>query len=119
MTAIRYLPYRDPERIRRLWSGAVMRVLRQRGPWTQDALARRLGVSDSTWSRLEQGTVALEADPLALAEDCLGVERGSSLHWGILLASLHGERTGTSAWRFRRAEELIPPSVGKPGHRPG
>lgn len=119
MTQIRYQASRDPERIRRLWSGAVMRVFRRRSPWTQDALARRLGVSDSTWSRLEQGAHALDPAPLAQAEEFLGLARGTSELLGAWLAGLHGEKTGTSAWRFRRAEELIPPPVETPGQRPG
>lgn len=98
----------NPARIRQLWSGAALRAFRKRSPWTQDALAKRLGVSDSTWSRLEQGTQILEATPLAEAERCLGVELGTTARWGEWLARIHGETTGTSAWRFRRAEELIP-----------
>lgn len=91
-----------------MWSGAALRVFRKRSLWTQDALARRLGVSDSTWSRLEQGSLALEPTPMEQAERFLGLEHGSAARWGEWLAKMHGQRTGTSAWRFRRAEELIP-----------
>lgn len=119
MSNIRYQASIDPARIRQLWSGAALRVFRKRSPWTQDALARRLGVSDSTWSRLEQGTLALETIPLAQAETFLGLERGASEQWGRWLAQIHGGRTGTSTWRYRRAQELIPPPAGAPGLEPG
>lgn len=115
MSNIRYQATIDPARIRQLWSGAALRVFRKRSPWTQDALARRLGVSDSTWSRLEQGTLALEPVHLAQAERFLGLESGASEQWGVWLAQLHGSQIGTTTWRYRRAQELIPPTAVDPG----
>lgn len=115
MSNIRYQATIDPARIRQLWSGAALRVFRKRSPWTQDALARQLGVSDSTWSRLEQGALALEPVHLAQAEQFLGLENGASEQWGLWLAHLHGSQTGTTTWRYRRAQELIPPPAVDPG----
>lgn len=108
MSSVHYLSSSTPVRTRQLWSGAALRVFRRRSTWTQDSLAKRLGVSDSTWSRMEQGGHALDSAPIALAEQVLGLEPGATDQWGEWLARIHGETTGTSAWRFRRAAELIP-----------
>ena len=43
----------------------------------QEALARRVGVSRSTWSRIEAGSSALNMDQLAKAADALDVPLGT------------------------------------------
>lgn len=108
MPSVHYLSSSTPARTRQLWSGAALRAFRRRSTWTQDALAKRLGVSDSTWSRMEKGGQALDSAPIALAEQLMGLNPGATDQWGEWLARIHGETTGTSTWRFRRAEELIP-----------
>ena len=42
----------------------------------QEALARRVGVSRSTWSRIEAGSSALNMDQLAKAAEALDVSLG-------------------------------------------
>jgi len=97
----------NPVRIQRLWTGAVLRALRRRACWTQNECARHLGVSDTTWSRFEQGSLALPPELRDAVEDRLETSRGWLEASGARLARDHGLVSGTAAWRFRKAEEAI------------
>ena len=50
---------------------------RQEKQMDQEALARRVGVSRSTWSRIEAGSSALNMDQLAKAADALDIPLGT------------------------------------------
>lgn len=97
----------NPIRIQRLWTGAVLRALRRRGAWTQNEFARHLGVSDTTWSRFEQGSLPLPPELRDAVEDRMETPRGWLEAWGARLAGEHGIAPGTAAWRFRKAEEAL------------
>lgn len=57
--------------------GRLIVQKRQEKQMDQEALARRVGVSRSTWSRIEAGSSALNMDQLAKAADALDVPLGT------------------------------------------
>ncbi len=59
--------------------GHVLASHRSRIPATQGDIARKLGLSPSTWSRVERGEVGLTMDQLSAAASVLGVEPGQIL----------------------------------------
>lgn len=91
----------------RLWTGAVLRYVRHRQGWTQAALARQMGLSDTTWSRFEQGSLPLPGEILGALELLLQIPPGSLHASGIRLSSHFLGTTGTAAWRFRKADEAF------------
>jgi len=83
-----------------------LRALRRRAGRTQEDLAQALGVSDSTWSRFEQGTLPVPPEALTFVEDLLGAPHGSLRARADLLSEHYRGATGTSAWRHRVVEHL-------------
>ena len=59
--------------------GYVLGWHRERADMNQGEVARRLGLSASTWSRIERGECALTMDQLAAVAPVLGVRPGQVL----------------------------------------
>jgi len=59
--------------------GQVLSELRRRSGIDQAELANSVGVTQSTWSRIENGASALTIEQLAIAADALGVKRSEIL----------------------------------------
>jgi len=59
--------------------GQVLCELRKAAGLEQAELARAIGVTQSTWSRIETGSSALTIEQLADAAEMLGVERSKIL----------------------------------------
>lgn len=87
--------------------GAVVRSFRKRKGWTQLNLAHRLGWSDTTWSRYEQGAHTLPPHLIQTLEGLLGLEPCALEATSRRLAQRHEGFTGTSAWRFRTTEKIL------------
>lgn len=91
----------------RLWAGATLRATRHGRGFTQIQLADRCGLSNTTWSRFEQGTLALPPELIPQLEEWLEIPTGFLLRTGEGLSLRHAGSTGTAAWRFRKAKEAI------------
>ena len=59
--------------------GQVLSELRRRSGIDQAELADFVGVTQSTWSRIENGASALTIEQLAIAADALGIKRSEIL----------------------------------------
>lgn len=90
-----------------LWTGAVLRTLRHRRGLTQCLMAGRSGLSDTTWSRFEQGVLPLPGHLVENVETWLDVPPGYLTQAGSRIAEHFQDETGTAAWRFRKAGEMI------------
>lgn len=90
-----------------LWIGAVLRTVRHRRGLTQGFLAERSGLSDTTWSRFEQGSIPLPEHLVGEVESWLDVPQGFLRQIGSRIAEHFRGETGTAAWRFRKAGEMI------------
>lgn len=113
--AIYQIPRLDP-RPQRLWTGALLRACRRRSGRTQDALARAVGVSDSTWSRFEQGNMPIPVELLTRLEGLLDIPEGSLTTQATQLARHFRGAIGTGSWRRQVAERLHPPADGGKVH---
>ena len=91
----------------RLWTGAVLRILRHQRGWTQCSLAQQLGLSDTTWSRFEQGTLPIPEEMLPSLEQHLEIPPGYLHASGSRLSNHFLGATGTAAWRFRKTGEAL------------
>lgn len=101
------LPIIQHSRSTRLWSGAVLRLLRQRRGWTQCSLATTMGVSDTTWSRFEQGTLPIPQELVRRVEECFEIPFGYLHSCGAHLSQHFQGVAGTAAWRFRKTKEML------------
>lgn len=101
------IPRLDP-RPQRLWTAALLRACRRRSGRTQDALARAIGVSDSTWSRFEQGNMPIPSELLTRLERMLEIPEGSLATQADQLAAYFRGAIGTGSWRRQVAERLHP-----------
>lgn len=108
IVAIYQTPPQHP-RPQRLWTAALLRACRRRTGRTQDAMARAIGVSDSTWSRFEQGNMPIPVDLLHRLEQMLDIREGSLATQADQLATHYRGAIGTSTWRRQVAERLHPP----------
>lgn len=106
--AIYQTPPQHP-RPQRLWTAALLRACRRRTGRTQDALARSIGVSDSTWSRFEQGNMPIPVDLLLRLERLLDIPEGSLAAQSEQLVKHYRGAIGTTTWRRQVAERLHPP----------
>jgi transcriptional regulator with XRE-family HTH domain len=73
--------------------GRVLATLRSQASIDQAELASRVGVSQSTWSKVERGQSALTIDQLARAADALG-QRPSAVLARVEAAVVNAQRRG-------------------------
>ena len=111
-----YQPFACPARTQRLWVGATLRAVRRRCGWTQSDLAHPLGLSDTTWSRFEQGTLPIPAELIPKLEVQMGMVPGFFVAFGDQLANHFHTIVGTPTWRYRKAEEALRLIHGSPMH---
>lgn len=73
------MPQLNPETTYPAIVGRVLASTREVFPLEQSELAARLGINQSTWSRIERGETALTVEQLAKAATALGTTAGRIL----------------------------------------
>lgn len=87
--------------------GNVLQALRKQKDIQQGALADRIGISQSTWSRIERGESALTVEQLSAAAEALGVVAGDILAYADRAAE-EARRQGIVVQKNRVVQEPNP-----------
>lgn len=87
--------------------GKVLGYLRERKGLDQAALAKAVGVSQPTWSRIENGQSALTVDQLARAATALHMQTGQVLAM-VDESTAKLERRGVRVEHKRPSEDVSP-----------
>lgn len=66
-----------------------------------------MGVSDTTWSRFEQGALPLPQELVHRVEECFEIPPGYLHRCGHHLSQHFQGAAGTAAWRFRKTKEAL------------